>query len=33
MHEFLRKIDQFYKIVPIVPNAKDDEIAENDEKV
>ena len=33
MHEFLRKIDQFYKIVPIVPNAKDDESAENDEKV
>jgi hypothetical protein len=24
MHEFLRKIDQFYKIVPIVPNEKND---------
>jgi len=25
--------NKFYKIVPIVPNAKDDESAENDEKV
>jgi hypothetical protein len=23
MHEFLRRVDQYYKIVPIVPNEKE----------